>query len=166
PIVLLRRTTAGREALAPSVAPGNPYLGIMLPYTPLHHLLLAELGFPVVATSGNRSEEPICIDEREALVRLRDLADLFLVHNRPIARYCDDSVVRFIDGHPVFLRRARGYAPLPVELADDWPAHPEQVLAVGGHLKNTVHWLRAGRSGSASTSATWRRPKPARPSCA
>jgi hydrogenase maturation protein HypF len=145
PIVLLRRTEAGRAVLAPSVAPGNPYLGIMLPYTPLHHLLLAELGFPVVATSGNRSEEPICIDEREALVRLRDLADLFLVHDRPIARYCDDSVVRFIDGHPVFLRRARGYAPLPVELADDWPAHPEQVLAVGGHLKNTVA-LASGRT--------------------
>ncbi|SHK32729.1 carbamoyltransferase HypF [Rhodothermus profundi] len=138
PIVLLPRTEASYEALAPSVAPGNPYLGIMLPYTPLHHLLLAELGFPVVATSGNRSEEPICTDESEALVRLHGLADLFLVHNRPIARYCDDSVVRFMDGRPVLLRRARGYAPLPVVLPDDWPEHPAQILAVGGHLKNTV----------------------------
>ncbi|MDQ7041671.1 MAG: carbamoyltransferase HypF [Rhodothermus sp.] len=145
PIVLLRQTAVGRETLAPSVAPGNPYLGIMLPYTPLHHLLLAELDFPVVATSGNRSEEPICIDEREALVRLRDLADLFLVHNRPIVRYCDDSVVRFIDGHPVLLRRARGYAPLPVVLPDNWPDRPTQVLAVGGHLKNTVA-LASGRT--------------------
>jgi hydrogenase maturation protein HypF len=145
PIVLLRRTDAGREVLAPSVAPCNPYLGIMLPYTPLHHLLMAELGFPIVATSGNRSEEPICIDEQEALIRLHELADLFLVHNRPIARYCDDSVVRFIEGKPIFLRRARGYAPLPVELAEHWPEHPKQVLAVGGHLKNTVA-LASGRT--------------------
>lgn len=138
PIVLLRRTEASWDALAPSVAPGNPYLGIMLPYTPLHHLLLQELDFPVVATSGNRSEEPICTSEHEALTRLSGLADLFLVHNRPIARYCDDSVVRLVAGQPVFLRRARGYAPLPVQLAEDWPDRPLQVLAVGGHLKNTV----------------------------
>ena len=79
----------------------------MLPYTPLHHLLLGELGFPVVATSGNLSEEPICIEEREALARLRGLADLFLVHNRPIVRHVDDSVVQIAAGRPMVLRRSR-----------------------------------------------------------
>ena len=74
--------------IAPSVAPANPNLGVMLPYSPLHHLLMAELNFPVVATSGNLSDEPICIDEREALQRLHDIADLFLVHDRPIVRHC------------------------------------------------------------------------------
>jgi hydrogenase maturation factor HypF (carbamoyltransferase family) len=83
PIVLLRfRPDAA--FVAPSVAPGNPYLGIMLPYTPLHHLLLTDLGFPVVATSGNRTEEPICTNEHEALERLAGIADYFLVHDRPI----------------------------------------------------------------------------------
>ena len=150
PIVLLRRSPRGEHEVAEAVAPENPYLGAMLPYTPLHHLLLKELGFPVVATSGNLSEEPICTDEREALTRLKGIADLFLVHNRPIARPCDDSVVRVIDGRAVVLRRARGYAPLPVSLPESWPvpARPssgsgsssssEARLAVGGHLKNAV----------------------------
>ena len=102
PIVLARRRDAPMSPFAPrkespsvadGVAPGNPYLGVMLPYTPLHHLLLAELGFPVVATSGNRSDEPICIDEREALTRLAGIADCFLVHDRPIVRHVDDSIV-------------------------------------------------------------------------
>ncbi len=131
PIVLLRRRT---KDLAPSLAPGNPYLGIMLPYTPLHHLLMRDLGFPIVATSGNRTDEPICIDEREALERLRGIADLFLVHNRPIARYVDDSLVRIIGGREVLLRRARGYAPLPVAEIDE----SRSLLAVGAHLKNTI----------------------------
>lgn len=120
--------------IADQVAPGNPHLGLMLPSTPLHHLLLADLGFPVVATSGNRSDEPIAIDNLEAVERLGSIADLFLVHNRPIARHVDDSVVRIAAGAPRLLRRARGYAPLPVRLRRKVPA----VLALGGQLKNTV----------------------------
>jgi hypothetical protein len=124
----------------------------MLPYTPLHHLLLQELGFPLVATSGNLSDEPICTDEHEAVLRLRGLADFFLVHNRPIARPLDDSVVRLIAGKPCILRRARGYAPLPIPLAQ--PAEPPagtSVLAVGAHMKTAVTLLtgHAGRGGRA-----------------
>jgi [NiFe] hydrogenase maturation protein HypF len=137
PIVLVRRkrkSDLGFESVTASAAPGNPCLGVMLPYTPLHHLLLADLGFPVVATSGNRSDEPICTDEREALARLRGIADYFLVHNRPIARHVDDSIVRVVLDRELVLRRARGYAPLPVHLKKLAPA----ILAVGAHLKNTV----------------------------
>lgn len=132
PIVL-----AERRAEAPvgaSVAPGATTLGLMLAYTPLHRLLLEAVGRPVVATSGNLSDEPICIDNDDALARLGEIADLFLMHDRPIARHVDDSLVRVIDGAPTFLRRARGYAPMPVRLAEDLPP----ILAVGGHLKNTV----------------------------
>jgi hydrogenase maturation protein HypF len=131
PIVLLERRT---DALASSIAPGSPYLGVMLPYSPLHHLLMRELGFPVVATSGNLSDEPICIDEYEALERLGNIADAFLVHDRPIVRHVDDSVVRSLLGREQVLRRARGYAPLPIHVNEELP----RVLAVGGHLKNTV----------------------------
>ncbi|MEW6368720.1 MAG: carbamoyltransferase HypF [Acidobacteriota bacterium] len=131
PIVLLRRRPG---SIAPSVAPANPYLGVMLPYTPLHHLLMAEIGFPVIATSGNRSDEPICTDERDALERLAGIADLFLVHNRPIARHVDDSIVRMMLDREMVLRRARGYAPLPIHLQ----RAPSCTLAVGAHLKNTV----------------------------
>jgi hydrogenase maturation protein HypF len=106
----------------------------MLPYTPLHHLLLADLPAPVVATSGNLSDEPICIDEREALQRLGGIADVFLVHNRPIARHVDDSIVRVMAGRELVLRRARGYAPLPIHLKEPIPA----TLAVGAHLKNAI----------------------------
>jgi hydrogenase maturation protein HypF len=134
PIVLLQRTAAASALVADAVAPGNPRLGVMLPCTPLHHLLMREIGRPVVATSGNRSDEPICTDEREALVRLRGIADLFLVHDRPIVRHVDDSIARVLLGREQVLRRARGYAPLPVSLAK--PAPP--LLAVGGHLKNSV----------------------------
>lgn len=136
PIVLLRRKEIPHSAcLIPySVAPRNPHLGAMLPSTPLHHLLLRELGFAVVATSGNLSDEPICTDEREAVRRLGGIADFFLVHNRPIARHVDDSVVRVVAGREMVLRRARGYAPLPVVL----PEAPPAALAVGAHLKNTV----------------------------
>jgi hydrogenase maturation protein HypF len=139
PIVLLnRKADIGyrTSSISPSVAPNNPCLGIMLPYTPLHHLLLRELRFPVVATSGNLSDEPICTDEHEALHRLHSIADLFLVHNRPIVRHVDDSIVRVMMGRQLLLRRARGYAPLPIHLR----AAPESppVLAVGAHLKNTV----------------------------
>ena len=131
PVVLARRR---RHEIAAAVAPRNPNLGLLLPYTPLHHLLLAELGFPVVATGGHPSDEPICTDEREALQRLHGIADLFLVHDLPIAHPVDDSVVRVVAGREMLLRRARGYAPLSVAPASSsWP-----VLAVGAHLKNAV----------------------------
>jgi hydrogenase maturation protein HypF len=142
PIVLLQRrnveiagvTGAAPVALADAVAPDNPYVGVMLPATPLHHLLLAAVGDPLVATGGNVAEEPICTDETEAVARLRGVADLFLVHDRPIERHVDDSVVITIDGAPRLLRRARGFAPLPVLLG----APIASVLAVGPHLKNTI----------------------------
>jgi len=130
-----------KSDIAPSVAPHNPYLGVMLPYTPLHHILMRELGFPVVATSGNLSDEPICTDEREALKRLACIADLFLVHNRPIVRHVDDSVVRVMAGRESVMRRARGYAPLPVHTA---VSVETPILAVGAHLKNTVALSNAG----------------------
>jgi hydrogenase maturation protein HypF len=132
PIVLVRRREA--DDLSPAIAPGNPYVGALLPYTPLHHLLLADLGFPVVATSGNLSDEPICTDPREALERLRGVADLFLVHDRPIARHVDDSVARIVAGRELMIRRARGYAPLPVHVTGNLAP----TLAVGAHLKNAV----------------------------
>lgn len=138
PIVLLRRRAGG--GLAENVAPENPHLGVMLPYTPLHHLWMADLGFPVVATSGNLSDEPICTDEREALRRLAGIADVLLVHNRPIARPVDDSLVRVMLGRELMLRRARGYAPLPVTLRAGLPP----ALAFGAHLKTTVA-VAAGR---------------------
>lgn len=132
PIVLMWLSNLGD--LSPAIAPGNPWLGAMLPYTPLHHLLLGDLGAPVVATSGNLTDEPICIDAHEALERLRGIADLFLIHDRPIVRHVDDSVVRIVAGRELVLRRARGYAPLPVHVEQDLPP----TLAVGAHLKNAV----------------------------
>ena len=142
PIVLLRRRALDggrRDDIAHPVAPGNPYLGVMLPYTPLHHLLMTQLAWPVVATSGNLSDEPICTDEREALERLGRIADLFLAHNRPIARHVDDSIVRVMLGRELVLRRARGYAPLPVRIKTWLSTQPAvRTLAVGAHLKNTV----------------------------
>lgn len=135
PIVLLRQSAPRSSSIiACNVAPSNPYLGVMLPYTPLHHLLMGDLNFPVVATSGNLRDEPICTDENEALDRLRGVADCFLVHDRPIIRHVDDSIVRIMAGRPMILRRARGYAPLPLTLPQD----ADSVLAVGAHLKNTV----------------------------
>ncbi len=132
PIVLLaRRPAAG---LAPSVAPASPNLGVMLPTTPLHHLLLAELRFPVVATSGNLTDEPIVIEDDEALRRLGGIADLFLSHDRPIARHVDDSVAWIVDERPQLLRRARGYAPLPVLLSEPGPT----LVAVGAHQKDVA----------------------------
>jgi hydrogenase maturation protein HypF len=141
PIVLLRkqRHAAG---IAPAIAPGSPELGAMLPYTPLHHLLVRELGFPVVATSGNLSEEPIAVDECEALERLGAVADLFLVHDRPIARPVEDSVVRVVLGRELVLRRARGYAPYPLPVPAGGTA--PVLLATGAHLKSTVSLLVAG----------------------
>ena len=138
PIVLLKRKSEignNESFIAPSIALRNPFFGVMLPYSPLHSILLRELGFPVVATSGNLSDEPICIDEHEALKRLNGIADLFLVHNRPILRHVDDSIVRVMMGRELVLRRARGYAPLPVPLIN---AGTRPMLAVGAHLKNSV----------------------------
>ena len=137
PIVLLGKKT-GFSAIAPAVAPRNPNLGVMLPYTPLHSLLLQQLEFPVVATSGNLASEPICIDETEARIRLQGIADCFLVHNRPIARPVDDSVVRIVGNRPMILRRARGYAPFPLRIQLPNVNTSARVLAVGGHLKNTI----------------------------
>ena len=138
PIVLLRRKL--HSSLVPLVAPDNLYLGAMLPYTPVHHLLMANLNRPMVATSGNRSEEPIVTDEHEAPSRLEGIADAFLVHNRPIARPVDDSVVRVINRNPVIVRRARGYAPAPIMIRTPEFVGKERpaILAVGGHFKNTI----------------------------
>lgn len=134
PIVLLGKKKTSQSGVAASVAPGNPCYGVMLPYTPLHHLLVREVGFPVIATSGNLSDEPICTDEKDALIRLAGIADVFLVHNRPIVRHADDSIARMMAGRELILRRARGYAPLPIHLSRPVSG----VLAVGAHLKNNV----------------------------
>ena len=132
PIVLLQ-PKSGTD-IAGNVAHCSPYLGVMLPYSPLHHLLMEECRFPLIATSGNRSDEPIAIANAEATVRLKGIADHFLMHNRPIVRACDDSVVRLTRGRAGILRRARGFAPLGIHVSRTLPP----VLAVGGHLKNTV----------------------------
>ena len=128
PIVLLRRL--GADLVAPGVAPGSPWLGIMLPYTPLHHLLCADLGRALVMTSGNRSDEPIAFEDGDARARLGDIADAFLAHDRPIHRRCEDSVVR--TGFRV--RRSRGYTPSSLSLP---AAARRPLLAAGGHLKAT-----------------------------
>jgi hydrogenase maturation protein HypF len=184
PIVLLRKkilsindqrpttndqNTLASKKIAENIAPGNPYLGVMLPYTPLHHLLMAAVRRPIVCTSGNISEEPMAISIEEAVERLGGVADLFLTHNRPIVRPVDDSIIRFIGCQkenvarltnakpeksskdkelpdiinlstksPIgmqVLRRARGFAPLPIEI---WNPSGKAILAVGGHLKSTV----------------------------
>ncbi|HSJ72115.1 MAG TPA: carbamoyltransferase HypF [Acidimicrobiia bacterium] len=132
PIVLARR--APQSTVVTGVAPSNPTLGVMLPTTPLHHLLIDAFGGPLVATSGNRSDEPIATDDEEAFARLGSFADGFLVHDRPIERHVDDSVVWTVDGHSRILRRARGYAPMPIALQTDTPP----IVAMGAHLKNTI----------------------------
>ncbi len=132
PIVLLERRPDA--PVADGVAPGNPYLGVMLPYTPMHHLLMRAVDRPIVATSGNLTDEPICTDNDEARRRLGGIADTFVLHDRPIQRPVDDSVVQLAAGAPRLVRRSRGYAPLPVRLEAEVPP----ILAVGGHLKNTI----------------------------
>lgn len=141
PIVLLARRPGA--ALAPAVAPGLREVGLMLPSTPLHHLLLAAAGRPLVMTSGNRSDEPIACDDGDARARLGAIADLFLAHDRPIEARCDDSVVRVAAGAPLLLRRSRGWVPLPVRLPH--PA-PRPVLAVGGDLKAVFALAREGEA--------------------
>jgi hydrogenase maturation protein HypF len=133
PIILLAKKENASN-LSAFVAPNNPMLGVMLPYTPLHHILLKKLNRPIVATSGNLADETICTDNTNALSRLGHIADYFLVHNRPIAHHVDDSIVRIMADRPVVLRRARGYAPLPIMLKKN----VEPSIAVGGHLKNTI----------------------------
>jgi len=132
PIVLLPRL--GRAEVAPSVAPGNRFLGVMLPYTPLHHLLARELGRPYVLTSGNVSDEPIAYRDDDARERLDGIADGFLLHDRRIHMRTDDSVVRVFRGGVLPVRRSRGYVPTPLSTA--WP-FPRHVLACGAELKNT-----------------------------
>jgi len=148
PIMLLRRvSTSAPEGDSPlflarsqgnvcgAVAPGNPYLGVMLPYTPLHHLLMDAVDRPIVCTSGNLSEEPMATTTEDALRRLGPIADLILTHDRPIVRPVDDSVARIGPDGLQVLRRGRGFAPLPINLQQD---NGSTILAVGGHLKNTV----------------------------
>ena len=134
PIVLLDKRSG--HGLAEGVAPRNPSFGVMLPYTPLHHLLMEGPFRALVMTSGNLSDEPIAHINEDALERLAELADCFLLHNRGIHIRTDDSVVRVIAGHVRFLRRSRGYAPFPVKLPFDTAGH--EILAVGPELNNTV----------------------------
>ena len=141
PIVLARAREGADVAAA--VAPETAWLGIMLAYTPLHHLLCRAVGRPLVMTSGNLSDEPIAHRDDDAFSRLPGLADLFLTHDRPIHTRVDDSVVRVVDGAPVPVRRSRGYVPRPVALP---VTAPEHVLAVGAELKNTVCLARADRA--------------------
>jgi len=159
PIVLLRRRDASRDGvpaassrdagapapdvppLAAALAPGLTHIGVMLAYTPLHHLLLERVNTPLVMTSGNRSDEPIAIGNDEARARLAGIADALLLHDREILSRVDDSVVRVVDGAPLLMRRARGYAPLPVALP---VVTPRPLIAVGPHLKNTFTLARDG----------------------
>jgi hydrogenase maturation protein HypF len=139
PIVLLRMLPDA--GLAPSLAPGLDTVGVMTAYTPLHQLLLDLVGRPLVMTSGNLSEEPIATANEDARERLGGIADAFLLHDRDIVARYDDSVVRVADGAALFLRRARGYAPLPIELP---VATPLPLVAVGPHLKNTFALAHEG----------------------
>jgi hydrogenase maturation protein HypF len=140
PIVLLRKRTA--FPLAPSVAPKNAFIGVLLPYTPVHHLLMSEGFSALVLTSGNVSEQPIAFENGEALRRLGGIADGFLLNDRDIHARNDDSVLRFSGGAPVFIRRSRGWAPSPVFLGGMGPS----VVAVGAEMKNTLCLTRGDRA--------------------
>ena len=138
PIVLLRKKSPC--SIADNVAPSNRYLGVMLPYTPLHRLLLGEVKdiLAIVLTSGNISDEPLAAENDEGRKRLSDIADAFLMHDRGIVNRCDDSVVRLLEGEMSFVRRARGFAPLPVTV----PLGAEApIMACGPELKNTMAFL-------------------------
>ena len=141
PIVLLRKRAEPSIAVVDSVAPGIPWLGVFLPYAPLHHLLFANGELQaLVMTSANISEESIAIDNDEARARLSAIADVFVLHDREILQRCDDSVAVLVDGAPQIIRRARGYVPLGIQL----PFEAPPLLAVGGHLKS-VFALASGR---------------------
>jgi hydrogenase maturation protein HypF len=148
------RRAHGRSAAPPSPTawchrrPGraaalNRRVGLFLPYTPLHHLLLEGLGRPIVLTSGNLSDEPLATDDAEALERLAGIADSFLAHDREIRARYDDSVTRVVDGRESLIRRGRGYAPEPLDLPI---ATPATILAVGAELKHTFTLARGGRA--------------------
>jgi hydrogenase maturation protein HypF len=141
PIVLARRRA--RAPVARAVAPGSPELGVMLPYSPLHHLLLADAGTTLVMTSGNVSDEPIAFRDEDACERLANIADLFLEHDRPIETRTDDSVVRLFRGRPLVLRRSRGYVPDATPLPVDCGRH---LMACGAELKNTFAVAKGGRA--------------------
>ncbi|MEH2118042.1 carbamoyltransferase HypF [Nostoc sp.] len=143
PIVLLQAT--GKKVVAPSIASGQNTLGFMLPYTPLHHLILRRMNRPIVLTSGNLVDEPQCIDNNEAREKLGTIADYFLFHNRKIINRVDDSVVRVIGDKVQTIRRARGYAPAPISLPQGFQNVP-QILAMGSELKNTFCLLRQGEA--------------------
>jgi hydrogenase maturation protein HypF len=143
PIVLVKRRPGTDRLIAPEVALHLRWVGLFLPTTPLHHLLLRQLDFAVVATSGNHSEEPIVTDERDAVTRLAGLADCFLVHDRPVVRRVDDSVIRPTAAGAVMIRLARGFAPLPLPALERWVRRQNRpvsagVLAVGGQQKAAV----------------------------
>jgi hydrogenase maturation protein HypF len=149
PIVLVRNSEkpgGQTPSLAPTVAQNHRRLGLMLPYTPLHHLLfdeLAKIGIPaLVMTSGNNSEEPICLDNDEARQTLGPIADALLLHDRGIIRRADDSVIQVLDQSPLFFRRSRGFAPVPIFVGESGP----EVLAVGPELKNTICLLKNDRA--------------------
>jgi hydrogenase maturation protein HypF len=143
PVVIMAAKTDNR--IAASVAPDQDTLGFMLPYTPLHHLLMSELDGPIVLTSGNVSDEPQCIDNDEARKRLHDIADGYLLHDRDIVNRLDDSVVRVIDGEARVLRRARGFAPSAIVLPAGFESS-NAVLAMGGELKNTFCMISHGQA--------------------
>jgi len=140
PIVILARAPVpGGRVLADGVAPRLHHLGLMLPYTPLQYVLLERVDRPLVMTSGNRSDEPIAYEDGDAVARLSGIADVFLVHDRPIELRCDDSVTRCVDGTPLVLRRARGYVPMAISLVHE---APEPILACGGELKSVFALVR------------------------
>ncbi|HEY9620560.1 MAG TPA: carbamoyltransferase HypF, partial [Crinalium sp.] len=150
PIVLLRtrsfsKTPSSQNSLAPSLAPGLSTLGFMLPYTPLHHLMLRRMNRPIVLTSGNLSDEPQCIDNNEAREKLGAIANFLLLHNRDIVNRVDDSVVHVVNGQTQILRRARGYVPAPICLPAGFAQAPT-ILAMGSELKNTFCLVDQGRA--------------------
>lgn len=136
PILLAHRHSSA--SVCTGVAPSMPELGLMLPYTPLHHLIFNSFRKPLVLTSGNRSEEPLCIDNNEAFSHLKDISDAFVIHNRDIVCRADDSVVMTSRNNHLILRRSRGYTPAPIQIKSDGP----QILAVGAELKNTICLLK------------------------
>jgi hydrogenase maturation protein HypF len=148
PIVIMKRRAIVlpiKNQIAPSVAPKQSTLGFMLPHTPLHHLILKRMNGPIVLTSGNISDEPQCIDNDEAREKLSQIADYFLLHDREIVNRLDDSVVRVVGNKVQTIRRARGYAPVPINLPPGFDKVPH-ILAMGGELKNTFCLLRDGQA--------------------